>query len=78
MATQITFADGKTYNVAHTFSNTRCIINYQGLYVFADQGSDGTWDLSGEPSRDDEKAVLAALIAPMMDVTVVTITPPEE
>lgn len=70
----ITLTDGKDYEVAHTFSEGRVLISYDGLYSFADRAGDGTWDLSGEPARPEEKPVLAALLAPTMDQSVVTIT----
>lgn len=65
--------DGKSYRVAHQFNESRVIIDFDGAYVFADRWPDGTWDLSGEPAREDEKPILAALLAPTMDKTVVTV-----
>lgn len=61
--------DGTSYEIAHSFSSTRAIINYEGLYVFVDQASDGTWELSGLPAREHEKPILNALVAPMNDKT---------
>jgi hypothetical protein len=69
--------DGKTYGVAHAFSDVRAIIDFDGLFVFVDRNPDGTWDLSGVPARQDEKPVLAELVAPMRDQSVVKVTPPE-
>lgn len=66
--------DGVAYSVVHSFGDARVIINYEGLYVFADKNPDGTWDLSGEPARENEKPVLEALLAPTMDQTIVTVT----
>jgi hypothetical protein len=70
---KITLTDGQEYEVAHTFSPSRAIISYDGLYVLVDQ-VDGAWDLSGEPARPEEKPVLETLLAPMMDQSIVTIT----
>ncbi len=77
MGMKITLVDGKEYEVAHAFSPTRALINMDGLYVFADQVA-GQWDLSGEPASEDEQPVLAALLAPTMDQSVLTVIPPEE
>lgn len=66
--------DGKTYAVAHSFSESRCVINFDGLFALADKNPSGTWDLSGEPAHGEEKAVLAALIAPMQDQSIITET----
>lgn len=70
--------DGQTYRVAHSFSDSRVIIDMDGLFAFADKNPSGTWDLSGEPAHGDEKTVLNGLIAPMLDKSILTITPPEE
>lgn len=71
--------DGKEYEVAHQFNESRVIISYEGVYVFADRWADGGgWDLSGEPARENEKPVLEALLAPMLDKTVVTVTKDDE
>jgi len=69
----VTLTDGKTYMVAHAFDSARALINFDGLYVFVDKAEDGTWDLSGEPARPDEKPILNALLAPTNDKTVVTV-----
>lgn len=70
--------DRASYEVEHWFSNARVIIAYQGGHVLADRRGDGGWDLSGEPARGEEKDVLAKLLGPTMDTTVVTVTPPQE
>lgn len=36
------------------------------------------WELSGEPARENEKPILAAFLAPMMDRSILTVTPPDE
>ena len=73
---KITLMDGKEYEVAHAFSPTRAIINYDGLFALVDQMG-GQWDLSGEPARDDEKPILTALLAPTMDQSILTVTKDE-
>lgn len=70
--------DGTQYKVAHLFDETRAIISYDGLYVLVDRLPNGTWELSGEPARANEKPVLNALVAPMLDKTTVTVTPPDD
>ena len=65
--------DGKDYEVAHSFSPERAIVNYDGLYVLVDRNADGSWALSGEPARDDEKPVLEALTAPMNDQSILNV-----
>ena len=67
---------GRTYNIAHAFGPSRVIIDYEGVFVFVDQNSDGTWDLSGIPASENEKPFLVALVGP--DKLIVTVTPPEE
>lgn len=55
--------DNKYYQVKHVFTPERVIIDYDGLFAFADL-LNGTWDLSGVPARTaDEKRVLAQLTA---------------
>lgn len=71
--------DGKEYAVEHSFSESRALVRFEGALVFADRAFDGVWELSGEPARDgDEKSVYAELIAPELDKTIVTMTPPED
>lgn len=70
--------DGKTYTVEHFFSATRAIINFDGLYVLVDKYPDGTWELSGEPARENEKPILNALVAPMLDKSILKVIPPDE
>ena len=70
--------DGARYEVVHQFNESRVIVSYQGAFVFADQAADGVWELSGIPAREDEKAVLKSFTDPMNDVTVVTVTKPQE
>jgi hypothetical protein len=66
---------GKEYAVEHSFSQSRTLVRFEGALAFADMASDGTWDLSGEPARDDEeKRVYRELIAPELDVTEVAVT----
>lgn len=70
--------DGKSYEVAHQFNENRVLINYDGLYVFADRNMFGNWDLSGLPAREDEKPILKAFLEPTLDKTVVTVTKEDE
>jgi len=70
--------DGKSYEVLHYFSNKRAIVDYDGAYVLADHVQNEDWELSGLPARDNEKPILAALLAPMMDRTILKVTPPDE
>jgi hypothetical protein len=70
----ITMVDGKTYKVAHVFSDTRVIIDWDlGAFVLADKAPDGTWDLSGVPATPDEEVVVKQLNAPTNDTTVTTV-----
>lgn len=68
--------DGKDYVVRHTFSDRRVLINYDGLTVFADKAFDGVWELSGEPAREHEKAVLKQFVAELEGEPQVTVTKP--
>jgi hypothetical protein len=71
---QITIS-GKTYEVAHTFTDSRAVIDYDlGAFVLVDKAPDGTWDLSGQPASPEEEVVVKALNAPTNDVTVTTVT----
>lgn len=70
--------DGKSYEIAHFFSNTRAIIDFDGAFVLVDRVQNDDWELSGEPARQDEKPILAAFLAPMMDKTILKVTPPDE
>lgn len=65
--------DGTAYEVLHTFSATRVLID-MGVPAFADRNHDGSWSLSGEPARPDEMVVLKALTDPTNDQTIVTVT----
>lgn len=65
--------EGQEYEVAHSFNESRALINFDGLYTFVDRAPDGTWELSGLPARPDEKPILDALIAPMKDKSIVTV-----
>jgi hypothetical protein len=58
---------GTECKVAHEFSDSRVIINYDGLFVLADKGTSG-WELSGTPANHDEMTVLKDLTASMNDV----------
>ena len=57
--------EGTARTVAHSFSESRAVVDYDGLYVLVDLNTDGTWSLSGEPAREDEKDILKNLITPM-------------
>jgi hypothetical protein len=70
--------EGQTYKIAHTFSDSRVIIDMGGVFAFADKNPSGTWDLSGLPARESEKSVLNDLLAPTLDQSILTVTPPEE
>lgn len=63
------------YEVAHSFSDKRKIINYDGLYVLVDRADDGTWDLSGTPANHDEMIVLKELTAKMNDQSELNVQP---
>lgn len=67
------FLEGSMRTVLHRFSDDRVLIDYDGLFAFADLvGED--FQLSGIPARDgDEKRVLAALTAPLDGTTTVTV-----
>jgi len=66
--------DGTDCKVLHSFGPERCIVNYDGLVVFADFVGDG-WILSGEPASAMEKPIYKALVGP--DGTTVTATIPD-
>jgi hypothetical protein len=67
--------DGKLYEVVHTFSENRVIVDYDGLYALADRDAGrGTWDLSGVPATPAESAVLSTFTEEARDVTEVTVT----
>ncbi len=65
--------EGKSCTVMHRFNENRALVDFDGLYVFADQFADGTWELSGEPAREAEKPILKALLDPTNDQDRVTI-----
>lgn len=74
MVKQTVNVDGKDYEVVHSFSENRCLVNYDGLFVLVDQNSMGEWDLSGEPANAEEKVVIADATASMNDVSILKIT----
>lgn len=68
--------DGKPRKVLHAWSG-RVLVDYDGLFVFADQGLAG-WELSGVPARDgEEKRVLKTFTDPVDGTTTVTSTIPD-
>jgi hypothetical protein len=70
--------DGKSYEIVHYFSNKRAIIDFDGAFVLVDHVQNEDWELSGNPAMENEKPILAAFLAPMMDKTILTVTPPDE
>lgn len=69
--------DNKYYEVKHQFSDNRCLIDFDGLFVFADRYEHG-WELSGVPAREDEVDILNNLLKPTLNKTFVKVIPPEE
>ena len=66
--------DNEVYEVIHSFTPNRVIINYDGLFVLADQLIDGSWALSEKPaSNNEEREILKELTEPMNDQSIVTI-----
>ena len=66
---------GQSYHVTYPFSESRALIDYEGLKVLADKDpSTGTWDLSAAPATPDESRIIEEFIADTKDVTVVKIT----
>jgi hypothetical protein len=74
METTKIIVDGKACMIAHSFREDRAVVNYDGLFVLVDLGQDGTWSMSGEPARDEEKAVMKTLTDPTEGKVVVTVT----
>jgi len=62
------------YDVAHSFSMTRCLIKYDGLYVLADLDDSGAWNLSGVPASPEETEIIKTFTAATDDTTVTTVT----
>ena len=52
--------DGKDRPILRRFSDSRVLIDYDGLVVFADLEA-GAWVLSGVPASPDEEAVIKEL-----------------
>lgn len=50
------------YEVVHSFSESRVLISYEGLTVFADQ-VEGVWEFSSESIREDERSVVATFLS---------------
>ena len=66
---------GQSYHVTYPLSESRVLIDYEGLKVLADKDpSTGTWDLSAAPATPDESRIIEEFIADTKDVTVVKIT----
>jgi hypothetical protein len=64
--------DGADYEVAHTFSSTRLLVNYDGLFVLVDRDpASGAVQLSGTPATPDEAVVMKQFV---QDATTVTIS----
>jgi len=51
------------YEVVHSFGESRVLISYEGLTVFADQAPDGTWGFSSESTREDERSVIETFLS---------------
>ena len=64
--------DSKTYQIVHTFRSDRVIINFDGLFVFADF-INNAWELSGDPGTAEERDIIKVLCEPTNDKTIVTI-----
>jgi len=60
----------------YQFDDTRAIVRYEGVYVFADRFSPTEWELSGMPARPGtEKEVHDRLVKELVDRgTIVTVT----
>jgi len=69
--------DGKSYAVVRQLREDRVIIDFDGMFVFADCMW-GAWDLSGVPASLEEGKILQELCAPTNDKTVVTIIKDDE
>ena len=70
----IKLTDGSSSEVIHEFDGgTRCLVLYDGLYVFVDQVPDtDTFDISGQPAHGDEIPILNTLVSAMKDSVVET------
>ena len=68
-------ADQREYEVVKTLRPGRVIINFDGLFVFADLTDDG-WQRSQDPPSADDRAVLNAVIQANggFDTTTTTVT----
>jgi len=64
--------EGTPRELIHAFGNGRAIVDYFDAFVMMDELSDGTFELSGEPAREDEKPVLNKLVATIKNTTTVT------
>jgi len=64
--------NSKTYEIIQSINDNRAIINFDGLFVFADCIS-GVWDLSGDPGTEEERDIIKVLCEPTNDKTIVTI-----
>jgi hypothetical protein len=72
---KLTLVDGNTYDVAYSFTNERCLINYNGMIVFVDKDANGNWDFSKVLASPQEMPILQQLSGP--DGTTLTITAPD-
>lgn len=69
---KITLDTGEECELVRQFTDTRAIILFNDAYVLVDRVDADTWELSGEPARENEKPTLAALVAAMKDEVIVT------
>ena len=65
--------NGSSCAILYNISPSRAIIDYGGGVVLADCIG-GRWELSGDPTTDEERKIVNSILAPEMDTTLVTIT----
>ena len=63
---------GDACEVIHEFGPSRAIVVFGGAYVLVDRVDADTYELSGEPARENEKPILKALVDAMKDSTTFT------
>ena len=62
------------YEIVYSFTASRCLIRYEGLFVLADCSADGAWALSGEPASPEETTVIKTFTRATDDTTTTTFT----
>jgi hypothetical protein len=69
--------DGESYELIRLFGDDRALINMRGASVFVDRVDAERFQISGTPARPGEELdELNAIVAPLSDVTIVTVTKP--